>query len=157
METFEGEDLGGDGTVPRVSATPHELSEAGRDVFVAERHASLQNNDVVWDQVEGIFRTGQVDLRRFLLPPVRLSVRLDDAYPPGQPVTIRARPDDVGSALQATVTSVRDASISRVIPLTPGPEGWHAGATELLPPDTYRVTVYGDARVLPVTDIVLVA
>ncbi len=35
----------GDGTVPRLSAIPIELSNEYRDTFFAERHSSLQAND----------------------------------------------------------------------------------------------------------------
>jgi len=35
---------GGDGTVPRVSATPIELSDEHREIYCVEQHASLQNN-----------------------------------------------------------------------------------------------------------------
>jgi len=35
---------GGDGTVPRASATPIELSDERRETFFIEQHASLQNN-----------------------------------------------------------------------------------------------------------------
>jgi pimeloyl-ACP methyl ester carboxylesterase len=38
---------GGDGTVPRVSATPIELSDDHREIYFVEQHASLQNNEFV--------------------------------------------------------------------------------------------------------------
>jgi len=44
---------GGDGTVPRLSAIPIELSDAYRDSFVPERHGSLQRNRSVLDDVRG--------------------------------------------------------------------------------------------------------
>ncbi len=43
LRHYRGEDQDGDGTVPRVSATPLELSNQGREVYIADRHASLQN------------------------------------------------------------------------------------------------------------------
>src|SRR3989442_5952433 len=39
----------GDGTVPRLSAIPIEMSEEYRDTFVAERHSYLQGNDKIFN------------------------------------------------------------------------------------------------------------
>jgi hypothetical protein len=54
-----GEDPGGDGTVPRPSATPLELEDDKGAAFSAERHASLQNDDHVLLQLTGVL-TGNV-------------------------------------------------------------------------------------------------
>ena len=43
----------GDGTVPRASAIPIELSDAYRDSFAPERHGSLQCNRSILDDVRG--------------------------------------------------------------------------------------------------------
>ena len=50
----------GDGTVPRASAIPIELSDAYRDSFVPERHGSLQCNRSVLDDVRGRLEQMQV-------------------------------------------------------------------------------------------------
>ncbi len=42
LRSYDGQDMGGDGTVPRVSATPIELSKANREIFAAEMHGALQ-------------------------------------------------------------------------------------------------------------------
>lgn len=48
---------GGDGTVPKVSAVPHEHLEGWRNVaFVGQKHASLQNDTAVVDHVGGVLR-----------------------------------------------------------------------------------------------------
>jgi hypothetical protein len=49
-----GTDEGGDGTVPRVSATPRELWGDQTEIYAAECHGSLQNGDDVLRQVEGL-------------------------------------------------------------------------------------------------------
>ena len=41
----------GDGTVPRVSATPIELSNAFAETFIADKHAALQGNGEVLDNL----------------------------------------------------------------------------------------------------------
>ncbi|WP_250009815.1 hypothetical protein [Actinoplanes sp. M2I2] len=56
LETYGGKDLDGDGTVPRVSATPieHDAHRHDHSVYVPERHASLQNGLSVQTQVRGL-------------------------------------------------------------------------------------------------------
>ena len=44
----------GDGTVPRPSATPREFERHQNEIYGAERHASLQNDDDVLFQLNGI-------------------------------------------------------------------------------------------------------
>ena len=56
-EIHGGEDHGGDGTVPRVSATPIETDDwqpAYQPMYASDRHASLQNADAVHVQLHGI-------------------------------------------------------------------------------------------------------
>lgn len=64
-EAFDG----GDGTVPRASAIPIELSDEGRETYFVEQHASLQNNaDVLTDMVERLRRAqgrGLSDIQAF--------------------------------------------------------------------------------------------
>jgi hypothetical protein len=153
IPSFENQDIGGDGTVPRVSATPIELSDAGRDVFAAERHASLQNNDGVWVQVEGILQTGNLDLGAFKVPEVRLSLDIDDAYAAAEPVSFRCRPDKELASLQALITRTDAPEEKSKHKMTKQPDGWHVAEIPALMPGAYRVTVYGDARVVPVTDV----
>ena len=43
VRSVSKKDWGGDGTVPRFSATPVEESESHREIYVAEQHRSLQN------------------------------------------------------------------------------------------------------------------
>lgn len=153
---FEGDDHGGDGTVPRVSATPIELSEAGRDMFAAERHASLQNNDAVWTQVQAILETGQIKLGAFKVPQLRLSMQLKDAYSVDESLQIRARADALETPpLWAEITSIEDGN-KRMVALEPAPDGWQETENLRVPAGTYRTTIYGDVKVIPVTDIFIV-
>lgn len=157
LNLYNGKDMGGDGTVPRVSATPIELSEEGRDMFAAEQHASLQNHDAVWAQVQGILETGQISLGDFRQPPVKLGVHLDDAYAPGEPVRIRATSDQPETPpLSALITRMEDRS-KQTVSLKPSADGWHEAETAPQPAGTYRVTVYGGVEVMPVTDVFMVA
>lgn len=52
---------GGDGTVPRVSASPIELSKKHREIYFVEQHASLQNNQYVLNDMIERLRQMQVE------------------------------------------------------------------------------------------------
>jgi pimeloyl-ACP methyl ester carboxylesterase len=134
---------GGDGTVPRVSAVPHELLEGWRNVaFFSEKHASLQNDGPVFEHLSGVLRVVPLE-RRDVFPagdtPVALEV--DDASTP-EPLAIRALPRDPVASLVATVESVADGSTRRV-PLTQDPDGWHTAEVPGLPSGDYRVRLGG--------------
>lgn len=153
---FNGEDMGGDGTVPRVSATPIELSEAGRDMFSAARHASLQNNDGVLTQLHGILETGQIPLGQFRGAPIKLSVQLDDVYSLNEPVRLRARADlPETPPLSVLLTRIEDQS-KQTLKMKPAADGWHELEPLPQPAGTYRAMVYGNVNVEPVTDVFMV-
>jgi pimeloyl-ACP methyl ester carboxylesterase len=162
LRTYEGEDLGGDGTVPRVSATPLELDDDADAMFSGTRHASLQNARAVLTQISG-WASG-VDLGRFRLAPpqVRLAVDLLDAYPADEPVHLTVTPTAVTGELTATLEYLGgpDGAPAPAGPVTvtlgtaDGPrevELPHAG------PGGYRVSVSGSPAVEPVSDLLVVA
>lgn len=156
FQHYGGEDMSGDGTVPRVSATPIELSDTGREMFAAERHSSLQNNDAVLAQMQGIIETGYLNLAAFRgIQPVRLSLDLEDAYTPTEPVIVRAKGDGETGQLKAKLQRIEDRT-SQTLDLLPAEDGWQQLKTERPLPGTYRVTVYGDVNVSPVTDVFMV-
>ncbi len=160
----------GDGTVPRVSAVPIELSEEYRDTFVAEQHASLQNNDQVLLQLRESIKTMQSPGTHVIrggepapqaeLAAIALSV--DDIYGRDEPVSVRA------AVVGGTLEACRGLE-ARLQPLTPGasPErslrltaaGAAAADVELadLKPGDYRITVspvrVSPAGPFPVTDV----
>jgi pimeloyl-ACP methyl ester carboxylesterase len=89
---------GGDGTVPRVSATPIELSDEYRETFFAERHGSLQNNLYVLDDLRERLKqmqsTGLKEIRGSWSGTeerAQLSLDVDPLYLPGEPVRLQAR------------------------------------------------------------------
>ena len=146
----------GDGTVPRASAIPIELSDAYRDSFVPERHGSLQRNRAVLDDVRGRLEQMQVrglgEIRAPEESPAAgerpaIAVDLDDLYVAGEPVMLRARLINVQGSpgpLRARIESV-DAPIAAAAPaleFTEAAEGWTL-ALEELPPGLYRAEVRG--------------
>jgi pimeloyl-ACP methyl ester carboxylesterase len=116
----------GDGTVPRVSAVPIELSNEFRETFIGQRHASLQVNEHVVTEIASKLLQLQAggDLANVRAAAVQrqrraptLSLDLDDAYALGAPITLRAQTVDYAepvAALTATVTSLSDGSTQQL-------------------------------------------
>ncbi|MEV6388161.1 lipase/acyltransferase domain-containing protein [Nocardia xishanensis] len=149
-----GED-GGDGTVPKVSAVPHELMNGWRNAsFVSQKHGSLQNDDPVLDHVGGVLRTaefGGVDVFPAVKDPVALEV---DDVTTVEPMVIRAKTAAEKADLVATVEDL-GRGLSSTHPLIEASDGWRQATLAHLLPGDYRVTVAADT-VHPVTELVSV-
>jgi pimeloyl-ACP methyl ester carboxylesterase len=163
----------GDGTVPRVSAIPIELSDAWRDTFLAERHASLQNNATILDDLRERLVQMQVrdlgEVRGAM--PVRggenlpaISLELEDLYLRHEPVTLRAGlvnadPDEVGG-LRARIESASNGRAALEGEFVKADGEWTLTASEL-PAGVYRVRVHtsqsGFGTPTPVHDVFEVA
>jgi len=152
------EDAGGDGTVPRPSATPRELERLENAIYSPERHASLQNDDDVLFQLTGILTAATFDPGnwRSAVPKIGMSLDLDDTYTPSEPVGVRAKPQgDPGGALVAIVQDVETGAEIERRQLSEGDEGWYTAELDPLPEGSYRITAVGTS-VEPVTDLVTV-
>jgi pimeloyl-ACP methyl ester carboxylesterase len=156
LHEYRGEDQDGDGTVPRVSATPLELSNQQREVFVADRHGSLQNADPVLVQMAGLLSGIDLDLSAYYALNTRLSLDLDDAYGVGQPVEIRVRPEDPSADLTASVLDTATGETVARASIAPTTAEWRRAELAPLPAGTYRITVRGEGPVDPVTDVFVV-
>lgn len=162
--SYDGVDQDGDGTVPRVSATPLELEHEENAMFAAQKHASLQNDDPVLTQLAGILSGIDLDLSLFRArPTIGLGLDVEDVYAADEPVTVRVRPEQslpgplVAVAEDATRAPDAEQPLEvRRADLRVDGDGWHVGELGPLPPGTYRVTVLGDGAVEPVTDVVAV-
>jgi hypothetical protein len=144
----------GDGTVPRASAIPIELSDAYRDSFVPERHGSLQCNRSVLDNVRGRLEQMQVRGLREVRAPEEspaaaerpaIALDLDDLYTTGERVTLRAQLVNVQGSqgpLQARIESAGAPSAAPVPvrEFTEAQDGWTL-EVEGLPPGLYRAEV----------------
>jgi len=138
------EDLGGDGTVPRASATPIETDdwEQGfQPMYASDRHASLQNVDPVQTQLLGVLTA--VDLGGFRAGgAVRLEA--DEVVATGESVPVRAFP--AGSNLDLTLV-VTDLSTQRAaappMPMRRDADEVHHAEVAPLPAGDYRVCVEG--------------
>jgi hypothetical protein len=84
---------------------------------------------------------------------MRISLDLEDAYLPDEPVAIQAMSEDEAATLMAVVVDVDSgAEVSRGT-MPPDGENWRRLELPPLPPGTYRLTVTADGPVEPVTDV----
>jgi pimeloyl-ACP methyl ester carboxylesterase len=141
-EAYEGDDLGGDGTVPRVAATPVETDEwepAYQPMYSSDRHASLQNADAVQTQLRGILTARPLTGFR-AVQSVRLEA--DELLAAGESLTVRALPDRGNLTLQASVTDLA-TGLPATVPITMRRDSDEIHWAEFapLPPGDYRLLV----------------
>lgn len=158
----------GDGTVPRISAVPVELSDEYRETFFAERHASLQNNaQVLEDLYERLkqtqVRTGDLralQMRRRPSQQPALSVGLEDMYFADEAVSMRAKlvnvePEDAVAPRARIKPAQTDGPLVERV-FQPEGDEWKL-EVEPLPAGLYRLEVLTDeddpTAPLPVHDI----
>jgi hypothetical protein len=152
IQEFPGEEPDGDGTVPRVSATPIEFPHEEGAMFASEQHGSLQNNDAVLVQLAGILSGRDTSRVR---AGSAVGLELDDAFEEGEPVRFQVRSEDPFAELGAIVERTDGIEFTR---LALGPAGTGPRSAEVgpLPPGDYRLTVVGSSDVAPVTDAFVV-
>ena len=111
-----GKDYGGDGTVPRFSATPLELSASHREIYVSEQHGSLQNFDPALVNLLGVLSGLEINLGQFFFAAQTLSLDIDDVYDANE-VTLRAIPS-VEVPVNAKIYDVQSDALAQDLPLT---------------------------------------
>ena len=157
LRSRDGTDEFGDGTVPRVSATPIEEGEE-QAAFAAARHASLQNSDAVLTHVHGVL-TEPRDLGAVKAVGVAttLSLDVDDIFVADESVRFAVRASAPGEPLEAVIAST-ESGTEEVVPLPATNDEWRQAEHQPLPAGTYRLTIRGDpTRVEPVVDVFAVA
>jgi hypothetical protein len=158
-----GNDEGGDGTVPLLSAALSGTED--RRTFAPQQHARLQNYDAMLDHLKGV-------LASLYLPrieDVRAAVTAwfsydgDDVYLPGEPVQVRLRAhmavtEDLMPELQATIR-VTDQTTGMDVLDRPvqARRDWQDVELGVLPPSTYTIEVQGRGDTAPVSDVFVVA
>lgn len=129
---------GGDGTVPRYSATPLELSGEFRETFVPEKHGSLQASQVVLSDLLG--RLEQMQVPKAVRGPeiaaegASLTLMLDDMYVRDEPVRIRASLSNAASdfgGIIASIEHVNGGGARRIIDLAPSGVDWETVAGDI--------------------------
>jgi pimeloyl-ACP methyl ester carboxylesterase len=137
----------GDGTVPRLSAIPIELSNAYRDTFVAERHSSLQCHAGTLTDLRERLRQMQTrgleSIRGPAIAPERqraaaIALEVDDLYLRDEPVSIGGRIVGEGTDVPLVATVGLADGTAAV-----DTAGLVAGEVEFtgIAPGTYRVEV----------------
>lgn len=159
---------GGDGTVPRVSAVPIELSDAGGQVYVSEQHGTLHSNPAALHDLLGRLQAMQArNWRAIRGPDVRpaaerasLSVDLDDAVPHGTPVQVQAwLSDGAEDALSCRFTPADGGGAPVVLPMQRQGDGGYQAEVELSPGihrAEVRPATAGPSAAPPVHDLVAV-
>jgi hypothetical protein len=143
LQTYKGEALGGDGTVPRVSAIPIELSDnATSAMYAATQHGSLQNGDAVIEHLSGLVSGFDLDLGSFRKPKAQVALEIEDVFFADEPIVVRARPSRQEVPLTATLWRTGESRQVATQPLRPAGD-WQSA--EFAPPGggAYRVIVSG--------------
>lgn len=154
LRRYKGEDLDGDGTVPRVSATPIEIEREEGAMFAAERHASLQNLDAALVQVAGVLTGRPTGAFRDVRTGLGLDV--EDVYATDEPVSMRVRSEDESAELTVVVVDAETGSEAARTAVPRGIDEWREAEIPPIPAGTYRVTVGGGPTIQPVTDVFVV-
>jgi pimeloyl-ACP methyl ester carboxylesterase len=139
LRSYSDADNGGDGTVPRVSATPVELSDQGREIYAPDQHGSLQNSTGPLTQLIGLLSARPTSKFRGLLS--GFGLELDEVFAAGEPISAVVTSDDPSLAVNAVVT---DAATGR--PVIESREeadgdGMYRAEWPPLPPADYRMTI----------------
>lgn len=154
-----GRDLKGDGTVPRISATPVELSNASLEAYVPTCHASLQNDAAVQHHVCEAITALDLDLSSWQYRAIsaglaKVALHLEDAYWDDEPVSLRVQADLAPSpALKATVAEADAGTEVARVDFPPHREGWQHVELPPLPAGVYRCTVEANTGNNPVVDV----
>ena len=157
LNSFEGKDQGGDGTVPRASGTPIEMSDAKREVYAAESHGALQNADGTLANLKGVLTRDVIDFRKFQRAEdaATLTLEVDDVVLPGDALQLRVRPSEGNPKISVTLTPLAGGAALEEALSRDAEPGWQRGSFGLAP-GVWRVTAHG-AGATPVNELVVVA
>ncbi|QEE39844.1 MULTISPECIES: hypothetical protein [unclassified Methylobacterium] len=143
MQAYEGEDLGGDGTVPRISAIP--IGDNGASAaYFATSHSALQSVPAALDHLRGVMTGIGIDLDRFRSGHAgggRIGLSLQDAYPADEPVLLEATASEYTQFLSGTVQRLDAPAEPEGFVLRPRDDTYRVELA--LSPGLYRASVTG--------------
>jgi pimeloyl-ACP methyl ester carboxylesterase len=150
LDTYLGEDLAGDATVPMTGATPAGTAlDSSRLHRVADKHGNLQRNDAALDQVESVVTSRPIIVRgadeyspRVLVPEL---VRAGDPVPVAVDL-----PERLG--IRITVTDEAGSVIESRSPVLDR-AGTAVTSFADLPPGAYTIDVVGVGVASPVAPV----
>lgn len=137
LETIDGQNDGGDGTVPRLAAQP--LADWDREVVtVAEQHGELQGRQAVWDLLDGLL-TQDLVVRQAAAPAQQIGVRMDETWTTAQSPVLQLDP----LPDQLVLAEVLDASGRQVRPPRMVPPSGRL-VLDPLPEGAWRIRLAGE-------------
>ncbi|CAM5241751.1 hypothetical protein GCM10010329_44750 [Streptomyces spiroverticillatus] len=156
LRSLGGEDVGGDGTVPRFSAAPAGTTSEADIRSSAARHAALASPRSFHLALHGVLTAG--DPRRFMAPGEELALDCGGLAAVGapHPVAVEAREERLVLTVRAEHLESREALPP--VPLRNAGEGRYEGALVPDRPGGWRITVEARAGlpVVAVSELVLV-
>jgi hypothetical protein len=158
LQSYAGVDNAGDGTVPRVSATPVELADQGREIYAPDQHGSLQNGIGPLTQLIGLLSARPTATFRSGIAGFGLQV--DDIFGADEPVAITVTADDPPPAVDAVVVDVATGHAVLESRIEVDGDGAFRVEWPPLPPSDYRLTVSAtepDGDRVPVHSLFVVA
>lgn len=139
LQSHDGVDSAGDGTVPRVSATPLELSDQGREIYAPDQHGSLQNGIGPLTQLTGLLSAKPTSTFRSGWSGFGLQV--DDVFAADEPVAAVVTAQDPPPVVNAVVADVASGRAVLESRLEVDGDGAFRATWPPLPPGDYRLTV----------------
>ncbi len=143
LKSHSGVDSAGDGTVPRVSATPLELADQGREIYAPDQHGSLQNATGPLTQLIGLLSARPTATFRGGF--AGFGLQIDDVFASDEPVTATVTSDDPSSAIDAVVHDVATGTAVVESRVEADGDGAYRIEWRPLPPGDYRLTVSSTA------------
>jgi pimeloyl-ACP methyl ester carboxylesterase len=158
LRSHSGVDSAGDGTVPRVSATPIELSDQGREIYAPDQHGALQNGTGPLTQLIGVLSATPTTTFRSGLS--GFGLQIDDIFAADEPVSATVTADDAASPVNAVVEDVASGRAVLESRVEADGDGAYRVEWPPLPAADYRLTVSAtnpDSDRLPVHALFIVA
>jgi len=139
IRSYQTADNGGDGTVPRVSATPVELSDRGIEIYAPDQHGSLQNSTGPLTQLIGVLSA--TPTATFRGGTSGFGIDIDDLFTAGEPVSATITTDDPSRPVDAVVADAATGRSLLEAHLTADGDGAFRASWPPLPAGDYRMTV----------------
>lgn len=154
IETFKGQTiLGGDGTVPRLSATPIELSKARFETFVACPHAGLQNSNSVRVQIRSTLSDEDIGEIKGSGAEA-ISLKMADMFSSSEPFQALAYCKTAIDPMQVTLRNIETGEeVECKFEMASDTEGWQRVELSPLAAGTYRIRVDAGDEAEPITDV----
>jgi triacylglycerol esterase/lipase EstA (alpha/beta hydrolase family) len=105
LDTYKGQDLAGDATVPIVAACRADvLMDSNTLRRVPDKHGNLQRNPAALDELEGILTASSIIVKA--AKPIALRVEVPEFALAGEPITVNVTPaESTRQAIHLAVTS----------------------------------------------------